>query len=369
MHATHENVASEIAGAFGLAGHVIAFRPHAGGHIHRSFVLSIADQTGLHRYFAQQINTAIFSNPSEVSANIAAVTAHLRRSLVGRGERNLSRRVLNPLRAIDGGWTCCTTDGRSWRLFDYIERATAHGAVRSARDAFEVGAGFGEFQALLADYDGPALVEVLPGFHDTPARLRAFDDAARADRAGRATGVGPELDAVDRQRHLASALIDLAQQGALPTRIVHNDAKISNILFDEATAERLCVVDLDIVMPGLSLFDFGDMVRSSATSGAEDEPDLRRVIFDESLFEAIASGYRSTAGDLLSPAEREHLVTAGLVITFEQALRFLTDYLNGDLYYSVSRDQHNLNRARTQLALLEQMSLRRAKLERIASAS
>ncbi|MBL8879981.1 MAG: phosphotransferase [Phycisphaerales bacterium] len=368
MHAQTDNTASEIARAFGLPGSAIGFTPHGGGHIHRSFVLRMVTAHGDRRYFAQQINTFIFERPAIVSANIVAVTAHIRRRLAAKGAIDLARGVLNPLRTLNGEWACESSDGRIWRVFDYIEGAATRGAVCDARDAYEVGAAFGEFQALLADYSGPPLIEVLSGFHDTPARLRGFDEAVRADCAGRAAAAAPELRAIDRHRRLSPLLMELAASGAAPIRIVHNDAKISNVLFDANNGARLCVVDLDIVMPGLSLFDFGDMLRSSATLAAEDEPDVSRVNLEVELFEAIIRGYLSMAGSFLLPIERAHLVTAGLVITFEQALRFLSDYLNGDRYYTVTRTDHNLHRARTQLALLEQMARRRVELERIAMA-
>lgn len=361
----NDTTTTEITRTFALPGEVLDIRPHVGGHINRSWVISTRDGDKVRRYFLQQINTAVFRDVAVLMNNIAAVTAHLHTELERRGLSDIHRRVLRPLRTIDAALYWRDADGRCWRMFDYIDGTASRQALQTPRDANELGVAFGEFQELLSTYTGLPLTEVIPGFHDTPARLRMFDAALSRDACNRAGQAVPEIAVVDKFRVLAPLLLEIAASGRAPLRIVHNDAKLSNVLFDAATGERLCVVDLDIVMPGLSLFDFGDMLRSATTFADEDERDLTRVNFEIELFTALAQGYMRAARGFLTEVEREHLVAAGMVITFEQAIRFLGDYLQGDRYYPASRADHNLHRARTQLALLEQFAQRRGEMEQV----
>ena len=208
------------------------------------------------------------------------------------------------------------------------------------------------FQSLLADLPPPRLHETIPDFHNTPLRLEALEGAVQADACGRVATAGREIACALDNRALAGALLDAHKRGAIPERVVHNDAKLSNVLFDQSTGDTLCVVDLDTVMPGLTLYDFGDMVRSMTCTAAEDERDLRRVVVQMPLFTALARGYLEAAGPFLLPAERDHLVTAGKLITLEQGVRFLTDYLRGDTYYKTNCPGQNLDRCRAQFALL-----------------
>jgi Ser/Thr protein kinase RdoA (MazF antagonist) len=237
----------------------------------------------------------------------------------------------------------------------YVEGTVTREAAAAPGEAYEAARAFGRFQRLLGGYDGPRLHETIPGFHDTPARLAALERAAEDDVAGRRAGCRAELDAMLGRRGLARALLAARGRGDAPERVVHNDAKMANVLLDARTGEGVCVVDLDTVMPGLSLYDFGDLARSAASAAAEDETDLARVAVRAETFAALAAGFLDGAGGLLSAGERALLVTAAQVITYEQAARFLTDYLGGDRYYRVSpeRPRHNLERARAQLALLE----------------
>jgi aminoglycoside phosphotransferase (APT) family kinase protein len=242
--------------------------------------------------------------------------------------------------------------GGCWRLYRFIEGTRVCEAVETPQQAEFVGRAFGAFQFLLTDFAGPRLHETIPGFHNTPSRYEALDRAVQTDSCNRAAAARAEIDLADRYRPLAGVLLDLHQAGEIPERIAHNDAKISNVLLDETTGEALCVVDLDTVMPGLALHDFGDMVRSMTTTAAEDETDLAKVEVEMPLFEGLARGYLTAAGEFLNPIEREHLVVSGKLITLEQAVRFLTDYLVGDRYYKTHRPNHNLDRARTQFKLL-----------------
>jgi Ser/Thr protein kinase RdoA (MazF antagonist) len=248
--------------------------------------------------------------------------------------------------------------GGHWRALVFVEGTVTHETAHGPEEAYETARAFGRFQRLLGGWDGPRLHEVIPGFHDTPRRLAALETAAAADRCGRLAESRPEVDALLAQRPLAHALLDARDRGDAPERVVHNDAKIANVLLDARTGEGLCVVDLDTVMPGLSLYDFGDMARSMASGAAEDERELARIEVDAELFAALARGFLDGAGDLLGAAERGLLVTAARVITYEQAVRFLADWLDGDRYYRTAPDRprHNLERARAQRALLDALT-------------
>jgi Ser/Thr protein kinase RdoA (MazF antagonist) len=252
--------------------------------------------------------------------------------------------------------------GTVWRCFDYV--ADTHAAQLADRpaQAFEAARAFGEFQLLLCTLPAAELTEVIPGFHDTASRVRALESAAARDIAGRAADVTPELAFVRARLSLASDLQRRRDRGELPVRVVHNDAKISNVLFDDATGGALCVVDLDTVMPGLAAWDFGDLVRSMASAAAEDAPDPAQVTIRWEFLDAIVRGYL-TGASFLSHAERASLVAGAVAITLEQGVRFLADYLEADRYYKVTHATQNLDRARVQFALLSQLESLAARLE------
>ena len=249
-------------------------------------------------------------------------------------------------------------------MFVFVPGATVHQRVESPADARAAGRAFGRFLRLLAD-NPPALHETIPGFHDTRGRFARLEAARRADVCHRAAAIGPELDEMLAARAVADVLPPLIASGALPTRVVHNDAKIGNVLLDERTGEPLCVIDLDTVMPGSVLYDFGDLVRSSTSPAAEDAVDLASVAVRLDLFEALTRGYVETAGPVLTHQERALLGFSGRLITLEQAIRFLTDHLEGDRYYRIERAGHNLSRCRAQLALYRSLTQQEAKLTTI----
>jgi aminoglycoside phosphotransferase (APT) family kinase protein len=249
-------------------------------------------------------------------------------------------------------------------MYHFIERARVLSSVQTPLQAEAAGRAFGEFQRMLADLPPPPLHDTIPDFHNTPLRLAALERAIAADVRGRVATARREIDFALSHRAVAPLLVDLQRSGAIPERIVHNDAKISNVLFDGRTGQALCVVDLDTVMPGLSLYDFGDMVRSMTAIAAEDDPEAAHVRFQPALFEALARGYLSAAGGILSAVERAHLAAAGELITYEQGMRFLTDYLHGDTYYRTTRPGQNLDRCRVQFALLGSLLADRAALAR-----
>jgi len=349
---------------FAVDGRLVGVEPTS-GHINDSFILTYERSDGPARFLLQRINESAFRRPVEVMDNIQRVTAHIAGKLKAQGVADVHRRVLTLVPTHDGEPYHRDAAGGHWRLYHFIEGTRASEAVETPRQAESAGRAFGTFQRLLADFAGPRLHETIPDFHNTPLRYEALDRAVQVDSHNRAAVARAEIEAAERWRPLAGVLLDLHRAGELPERIAHNDAKISNVLLDESTDEALCIVDLDTVMPGLALYDFGDMIRSMATTAAEDETDLSKIEVELPLFEALARGYMGTAGEFLTAAERASLVIAGKVITLEQAVRFLTDFLVGDQYYKTYRPNHNLERARAQLKLLESIERHEAAMLRL----
>jgi Ser/Thr protein kinase RdoA (MazF antagonist) len=297
--------------------------------------------------------------------NIAAVTRHVRAKLQAAGEPDLDRRVLTLVPTRDGRDFHVDADGHYWRTYLFVEGSRSVDVMEDSHQGWKAGRAFGEFLVQLADYGGPRLHETIVGFHDTPRRFQAFLRALHADPRGRARGCRGEIDALLAQEKTAGAIAALHERGLLEERITHNDTKLNNLLLDEATGEALCVIDLDTVMPGYALHDFGDLVRTGAARAAEDEPDLARVGVDVAHYEALARGYLTSAGPHLGRAEREHLATGAEVIVLENALRFLTDHLEGDAYFKIHRPGHNLDRCRTQLAFFRDLKDRGEFLRRL----
>lgn len=358
-----------IAGRFALEGEIVSIRPvpGGGGHINDSFrVDARAGNTG-RAYLLQALNRSVFPHPDLVMNNVSRVTRHLASRLEAAGVADRERRALSLLPTRRGGEWLTEADGTCWRMFRFITGTVVLDRARDPQDARVAARAFGEFLRLLSDYDGPPLHETLPGFHDTAARFDRLEGAVRGDPCGRTAGAGAEIEAVMAQRSLADLLPPLLASGEVPRRVVHSDAKISNVLLDERTGEALCVIDLDTVMPGSALWDFGDMIRSMASGAAEDEEDLARACVQLPMFAALVRGYLEAVGPLLVPRERALLGFAGRLITLEQAVRFLTDHLEGDRYYRIARPGHNLIRCRTQLALLHSLVEHAAELDAIVA--
>jgi len=360
--------ASTVLSRFSVAGPCTAIAPHGHGHIHDSFVATVEDDDGTRRYLLQRLNTAVFPDPESVLANVAAVTAHLRRWLAGQGI-DAERRVLSLVPTNDGGWLERDAEGNAWRLFDFIEGSVAREHAETPTDARTAARGFAVFLRALTD--GPPLADTLPHFHDTPRRLAALHTALHADALHRARTARAEIAAVERAAPLATALTALRDHGELKPRIVHNDTKINNLLLDATTSRELCVIDLDTVMEGLALYDFGDLVRTLASATAEDEADAARVAARPDYVIAAAQGWIEGLGEDLAPVERSRLVLAARVLAFECGVRFLTDYLHGDVYFKSRRPGQNLDRCRAQLALerslAEQEEALQHSIERLAT--
>lgn len=345
-----------VVGHFETGGAFVSAAPFGNGLIHRSYCVTVSSGA---RFMLQRINTRVFPQPVELMENIDRVTAHLGGIAAGAG-----RRALTLVPAVDGRTFAVDGEGMYWRLYRFIEGTRTVERIESAEECFEVARAFGDFQLQLTTLPEPRLHDTIPGFHDTPKRLAALDAAIAADAANRVKLAGPEIEFIHSRGSLVRMLLD----AGMPERVTHNDTKINNVLLDEKTGEAVCVIDLDTVMPGLAVYDFGDMVRTATCTAAEDERDLSLIHARFDYFEALARGYLAGAGAFLTRTEKELLTASGKLITFEQGVRFLWDYLRGDLYYPVSRESHNLDRCRTQLRLLESLEAQERQMNRAVAA-
>lgn len=346
----------EAAAQFDILGDFLEASLYGNGHINDTYAV-LFDQGGTRvRYIFQRLNDRIFREPIRLMENVIHVTNHLRAKLEARGIMDTSRRVLTLVPSREGLGYHVNGEGRVWRCYLFVEDAKSYDIIETPAQAFHAAKAFGTFQCDLMDYEGPRLFETIPRFHDTRSRFETLQRAITKDPCNRAIQVKAEIAFAQTHESLADSLLRLKESGEVPERITHNDTKLNNVLLDNTTGEGMCVLDLDTVMPGLSLYDFGDMVRTATNPVAEDEPDASRVQVQVPMFKAIAKGYlEGTAGTLL-PAERERLVLAGKLLTYECGLRFLTDFLEGDHYFAVRREGQNLDRCRTQFALVQSLA-------------
>ncbi len=347
------------ASQFEFSGEVSGIAPHGNGHINDTWLVTCQAPGASARYILQHINHRVFLNPAAMMQNIERVTAHLAVQVAGKPDA--ARRALHLVPTRDGRNWHVDAEGETWRAYRFIANARTYETVSSAEQAFQAARAFGRFQQQLASLPAPRLNETIPDFHHTPKRFAALEQAIAADGKGRAVSARPEIEFARSRQSIASVLID----ANLPERITHNDTKFNNVLLDDASGEAICVVDLDTVMPGLALYDFGDMVRTTTSLVAEDEQDLSQVTMQFSLFEALVRGYLESAGAFLTAAERRQLAFSGKLITFEIGIRFLADHLAGDTYFKVHREGHNLDRCRTQFKLVESIERQEEKMNRL----
>jgi Ser/Thr protein kinase RdoA (MazF antagonist) len=346
-----------VAARFAFDGALTAAAPLGRGHIHDSYLLSFDAGAGARRYVLQRINTHVFADPRTLMHNAARVTAHLRSKLAAQGGHDVERRCPTLAGTKHGEPAVRDAHGGWWRAWNYIEDSVTHESIDDERQARSAARAYGEFQRLLADLPAPRLAETIPDFHVTPQRLRRLEAAVARDPQRRVARARAEIELALAHRPLADALLRMHRAGALPERITHNDTKLNNVLFDAGDDEALCVVDLDTVMPGLAAWDFGDLVRSCSLA-REDRAEPGGVLFDIGLFEALLRGYLEGAGDMLTATEREVLPLACEVMAYELGMRFLTDYIEGDVYFKTEFAEHNLARARVQLELMLAMQRR-----------
>ncbi|MCI9665045.1 MAG: aminoglycoside phosphotransferase family protein [Lachnospiraceae bacterium] len=345
----------EVAARFRTKGAAAEHAPYGNGHINDTFLVVCGTQEGeRRRYILQKMNHSIFKMPQQLMENVVNVTEYLREMIARRGG-DPDRETLNVVKTKDGSNYYLDDEGNYWRMFLFVEQTVCLEKVESAKDFYDSAVAFGNFQKMLSDYPAQTLYETIPNFHNTPSRFSDFQRAVQEDRMGRAAQAKEEIAFALAREADTRVLTDMLKAGELPLRVTHNDTKLNNILFDADTKKAICIIDLDTVMPGLSHYDFGDSIRFGASTGAEDEKDLDKIEMDLSLFEAFTKGYLEGCGGSLTEKEIEMLPMGAKLMTYECGIRFLADFLEGDTYFKIHRDGHNLDRARTQFKLVKDM--------------
>ncbi len=356
----------DISRQFQIHGEILHAEPCKVGHINETYTATYNQGGTQVRYIHQRINHHVFKDPEGVMENLVRVTTHLRRKLAETGAKDITRRAVTVIPTNDGASFLKTADGEYWRTFVFIERVRTYEAVETTAQAFEAGRAFGEFQSLLADLPGRRLVETIPHFLNSRRRFNALLAAIEADTVNRAATAKPEIDFALSQESAVDVLLNALAKRKIPERITHNDTKFNNVMLDVDSQKAMCVVDLDTVMPGTPLYDFGDMVRSTTSPTLEDETDLSKVRMHMPMFKAITRGYLVTAGSFLTKNERALVAFSGRLIALTLGMRFLTDYLQGDTYFRVHRPQHNLIRCRTQFRLAQSIEQQQEAMQKFA---
>ena len=334
------------------------------GNINNTYHMIYAAPGGEAHYALQYINPYVFKEPRGVMRNIALVTGHLRKSLIQNGV-DPARHVLELIPTCAGDILYEDERGGIWRCYRYITNATAYDRPQKDAHLFEAGRAFGEFQRLLCDFPAEALFASIPDFHNTKRRFYTFVQSVAADQAGRAERVEEEIEFFFDRRRMMGQIVRLLDHGEIPLRVTHNDTKINNVMIDDRTDKAICVIDLDTVMPGSSLYDYGDAIRFAASTAAEDEPDTGKIALDMEKFRLFTQGFLSEVDGFLTEGELSRLVLGVKVITCELAMRFLAVYLDGDVYFKVNSPDHNLIRARAQMKLLTDVESKEEELVRI----
>ena len=343
---------ARIGDQFAISGDFLYGEELRNGHINTTYRACYRTDDGhVDRYILQRINNYVFKDPALVMRNVEKVTRHITWKVLRR-RKNAAGQTLTLYPARGGhNYINLPEEGGMWRCYNNIEGTHTYDVVENTRQAYQAGYAFGSFQELVSDMNPEDIRESIPDFHNTPKRYESLLKSAEADVKGRASECREELELLRGWAPQFGKLVEMQCRGLLPTRITHNDTKINNVMLDEETDSAVCVIDLDTVMPGLSLYDFGDMVRSATCTADEDEKDLSKVSMQMPFFESLAEGYLDAAHSFLTREEIDNLAFSGWLITCEIAMRFLTDYLDGDLYFRIDYPSHNLVRARNQLAL------------------
>ncbi len=344
----------ELIQKFAVEGNVVNIREYGNGHINRTELVETEQDGRKKRYIFQQINTDVFKDVDSLMENITGITSYLRKCIERQGG-DPDREALQVIPVRDGRSYYRASDGSCYRMYLFITDAVCYDAVSRPEDFYESAQAFGNFQALLADYPADRLHETIPDFHHTGKRFEALCRAVREDACGRVSTVENEIAFVMAREGEMTVLTDLLEKGELPLRVTHNDTKLNNVMIDCQTGKGLCVIDLDTVMPGLSVYDFGDSIRFGANTAAEDETDLKKVSLDLEHYEVFVKGYLKGCRGSLTKKELAMLPVGAKLMTLECGIRFLTDYLSGDTYFRIHRERHNLDRCRTQFALVADM--------------
>ncbi len=348
---------AQVLAQYGLDSSPVSCTPYGCGHINETYL--VVTESG-RRYILQKINNTIFKDTEGLMANIEKVTSYLRQ------QTDDPRRVLRLVRTIDDKAWYRHTDGSPWRLYDFVEDSICLQQAETPEDFYESAVAFGGFQELLKDFPADTLTETIPQFHDTRNRYRIFRETLAKDPMGRAAAVQAEIDFALAREAEAATLVELLEAGKLPLRVTHNDTKLNNVMLDAETRKALCVIDLDTVMPGLSLYDFGDSIRFGAASAAEDEQDLSKMEMRLDLFGIYTKGFLSACPGL-TELELDMLPMGAKLMTLECGVRFLTDYLDGDHYFNTHRPGQNLDRCRTQFKLVADMETKWQQMQEIVN--
>ena len=344
-----------IISKFNIDGTLVSCQRYGEGHINETY-LAVIEKDGVEKnYILQKINNKIFKNVDGLMENIRAVTEFNREKITKRGG-NPDRESLSLVYTKDGNsyYYDEASDGY-FRVYIFITDAIAYQVIEKPEHFYQSAVAFGNFANLLAEFKADALFESIPNFHNTVKRFSDFETALNADKLGRAAGVKKEIDFVLSRKDYCGRIVNLLKSGEMPTKVTHNDTKLNNVMLDATTGEPVAVIDLDTIMPGSICYDFGDSIRFGCNPAAEDEKDLSKVNFDLNLFESFAKGYLSALGESATKIERENLAFGAILMTYECGMRFLADYLEGDVYFRTHREGHNLDRARTQFKLIEDM--------------
>ncbi len=350
---------------FRFEGEFMGAEPWGHGHIHDTYRTTFCEEDGsTRRYILQKVNQYVFKDPVGLMKNIQAVTSHLRKKILQAGG-DPARETLNLIPTVDNDFLYQSEDEEVWRSYHFIENAQSYQVPQNPTQVYHAGKAYGHFQNLLADFPADQLFETIPDFHDTPKRYQNLVKAVRRDSHQRVKNAETEIAfAMERERD-APLLIDRITSGEIPQRVTHNDTKFNNVMIDDETGEGICVIDLDTVMPGLSGYDFGDAIRSIANKGAEDEGDFDKVGVELEHIESFTRGFLEATRDTLAPTEIELLPQSARMMTLENSVRFLTDYLEGDVYYKTAYPDHNLIRCRSQFKLVADMEKKMGEMMRI----
>jgi len=358
---------SDVAGKFMLNGKLERSTPYGSGHINETFLLICSNGEKKNRYILRKINGYVFKRPEIVVENTRLIVGHIQRKLEETGNANLIERTASLIKTVDGNYFFRDGNRGVWCVMPFCERTYTIDFVKNEEDAYQAAKAFGRFQRLIADADYKKFEPTIPDFHNTMKRFEYLLTVIEKNPAERNSTSGKEIAFALENEHLPLKIRKLLEDKTIPFRLTHNDTKINNVLFDAVTHQAVCVIDLDTVMPGTVLYDFGDMVRTSTCAAAEDETDLSKVTMDINIFASLVKGYLEELNEVLTKNEIENLVYGAELIIYEQAIRFLTDYLEGDPYYKTKYPEHNLDRAKNQFALLKSVQKQKTDMERIVN--
>ena len=355
----------EVLSCFDFKGRLLEIEKFGSGHINTTYLAKYDNDNGIISYVVQQINTNVFKNIDALMGNVFAVTSFLREKIKENGG-NPDRETLNFMKTKNGDLYFRADNGDCFRAYRFVDNSKCCNSVESAEIFEKSGIAFGRFQKYLSDFPATTLTETIPDFHNTIWRFEnEFLPAVNADKFGRAEQCRDEIEFVMNRKNDCSRLTDLIAKNEIPIRVTHNDTKLNNVLFDNDSDEAICVIDLDTVMPGLALYDFGDSIRFGANTCAEDEKDTSKIAIDLDYFKAYANGFLKEAEESFTQSEKDNLAFSAKLMTLECGMRFLTDYLNGDTYFKIAYPEHNLVRAKDQLALVADMEKHMNEMESI----